>query len=181
MHEVDAGLVLQHLAREMRLAAAAVGRVVDRARLRLRECDQLGERIGRQRRIGDQQLLQQHQHRDRDEVALGIVGKLCVEMRIDGERGIGRQQHRATVGSGARDGLGRDDGVGAGTVFHHDRLAPFVAQLLADEPPRTVDAAAGRERHHDGNGLGWVVLRLRSEGECQDGRKQKPHADARCL
>ena len=74
--------------------------------------------------LRDQQLLQQHQHRHRDEVALRVEGQLGVEVRIDREGRVGRQQHRVAVRRDFATASVGEDGVRAGLVLHHHRLAP---------------------------------------------------------
>ena len=65
VHQIDAGLVLQHLAGEVRLAAAAVGSVVDAAGFGLCRFNQALQVVERRGRMRHQELLQQHQHRHR--------------------------------------------------------------------------------------------------------------------
>ena len=163
VHKIDARLVFQHLAREVRLAAAAVGGIVDRAGLRLRERDQLLERIRRQRRIRHQELLQQHKHRQRDEVALRVVRQLGVKMRVDGERRVGGEEHRGAVGRALRHRLGREDRVRARLVLDDDGLSPYTGELLRELARHDVDAAARRIGDDDAHRLAGPALRVRAE------------------
>ena len=151
VHEIDARLVLQHLARKVRLAAAAIGRIVDAAGPVLREADQLRQICCRQRRIRDQELLQQHEHRDWREVALGVVRQLRIQVRVDGERGIGGEEHAVGVRWRFCDRIGGDDGVRAGPVLDHDGLCPGSGQLLRELAAEHVDAAAGWIGDDDAN------------------------------
>ncbi len=59
------------------------------------------------------------------------------------------------------DQLRADDVGAAALVLDHDLLAPGLGQPLADRARHHVAHAAGRRRHHDGDGLGRIGLRLR--------------------
>ena len=153
VHQIDAGLVLEHLAGKMRLAAAAVGRVVDRSRLSLRQGDQFRQAVRGQRRVRDQELVQQHEHGRRDEIAPCIVGQLAVEVRVDRESGVGGHEDGVPVGRALGDGIRGDDGVRAGLVLHDDGLAPGRLQLVGELARHDVDAAAGRVGDDDAHRL----------------------------
>ena len=136
----------------MRLAAA-VGGVVDRSRLRLRQGDQFRQAVRGQRRMRDQELVQQHEHGRRNEIAPRVVGQLAVQVRVDREGGIGSHEDGVSVGRALGDGVGGDDGVRAGLVLHDHGLAPRRLQLVGKLARHYVDAAAGRVRDDDAHRL----------------------------
>ncbi|MPM90827.1 hypothetical protein SDC9_137949 [bioreactor metagenome] len=68
------------------------------------------------------------------------------------------QQQRQPVGRGLGDVIGADHAVGAGAVVHHHRMAPYLGELLCDQSPDDVCAAACRVRHDERHGLGRIAL-----------------------
>ncbi len=79
VHDVDAGLGFQRFHGQVRLAAAAVRGVIELAGVGLGVGDQLLEVVGRHGRVGQQQLVEQHQLRDGREVLHRVVGQLGIE------------------------------------------------------------------------------------------------------
>ncbi len=76
--------------------------------------------------------------------------------------------------------IGAADGrVGAGAVLHDDGTGELVLQLLRDQARERVDAAAGRERHHDAHSALGEFLRRRGRGEGERGGKREQRADHR--
>src|SRR5262249_5687252 len=61
----------------------------------------------------------------------------------------GRDVERVAVGGGAGDEFGRDVAAGARLVVHDDLLAPHFREPRTDDAADRIDAAAGRERHHE--------------------------------
>jgi hypothetical protein len=56
---------------------------------------------------------------------------------------------------------------GAGAVLDHELLAERLTHVLSEESRQDVVAAAGRERHHDGNRAARIDLRCgRIGGAC---------------
>jgi len=80
----------------------------------------------------------------------------------------------------ARDRLGADIGVGAGTVNDHARLTEPLGEPVADEPRQQVGAAAGRERH-DQLDRAWrnVAGRPVDHDQLEDGRARGVEHDER--
>jgi hypothetical protein len=73
MHDVEAEALLEHLADQVRRRPDGGRRVVELARVRPRERDQLLHRFHRQRGIDDQQIGSSPQRSDRCEAFDGIV------------------------------------------------------------------------------------------------------------
>ncbi|MNT49877.1 hypothetical protein D3C72_1867550 [compost metagenome] len=84
-------------------------------------------------------------------------------------RRIGRDEQRVAVGLGARHVAGRDGGVGAGLVFHHDGLAEDGRQLRAEDPSHGVRPGSRREGHDQGDRFGRVVRGMGGGGRDQGG------------
>jgi hypothetical protein len=105
-------------------------------------------------RMRHQQLLQKHQHRHRDEIALRVVRQLRVEVRVDGERRVGGHQDGVTVRRRLRHRVGGEDGVRARPVLDHHRLSPHRGELVGELPRHDVDAAARGIGDHDAHRLG---------------------------
>ena len=156
VHHVDAGMELEQLGRKMRQRAGAWGRVVEHARARFG--------------IGDEFLQRAHAHvgpdgidhregrelGDRVEVLHRIVVHLVIKARIDHEAGR-RHQERIAIRACARDVAVADAAAGAAAVLDHDRLPQPLRERLLDRAHHDVIGAAGRERHHDGDGTLRVV------------------------
>jgi len=85
----------------------------------------------------------------------------------------------------ARDRLGADIGVGAGTVNDHARLTEPLGEPVADEPRQQVGAAAGRERHDQLDRACRKVLVVLGGGRRQrhrrdDGEDRPSRGSRRC-
>jgi hypothetical protein len=120
-----------------------------------------------------QQLLQQHQHRHRREIALRVERQLLVEVRVDGEGGIRGHEDGVAVGRALRHGVGGDDGIGARLVLHQHRLAPGLRQPLGDLARHDVDAPARGIGDDDAHRLGGPGLRVRGGGETGEQGEQQ--------
>jgi hypothetical protein len=64
------------------------------------------------------------------------------------------------VGRGARDRRGREHHRRARLVLDHDRLAKALRQILRIDAHERTHARASGERHHDGDLLGRILLRV---------------------
>ena len=78
VHDLDARLDLQQLARKVRDAAGAGRAVVDLAGIRFRMRDQLGQRVHGQRRIDHDDFRHAHHGRDQREVPAGSNGIFAI-------------------------------------------------------------------------------------------------------
>ena len=85
---------------------------------------------------------------DRRKAPQRVVRQALVEACVHHE-GVDRHHDGVAVGLGAGGALRADVAAGAGLVLDHDRLVPALAQLLADDARKHVDAGARRERHDD--------------------------------
>ena len=148
VHQVDAGHHVEQLARHVRRAAVAGRRHVDLAGIGFGIADEFRNRLGRNRRIDQNDLRHPDDACDRRDVADEVEIELLVERRVDGIRNGGEQQ-RVAVG-------------GAFTTASVPILPPAPGRLsvmkfcpsrcgqpLTDQARRDVDAAAGRETGDD--------------------------------
>jgi len=79
---------------------------------------------------------------DRCEVSLHVVGKLPVDVLIDGER-AGRGHQEGVAVACARPCLARNQSVGAGAVVDQHIDAQGLGQALGEQSRSDVDTAAG--------------------------------------
>ena len=179
MADIGAGAQLEQLGREMLGAAVARRGIEQLAGLRLGQCHQVGDRLGRMRRRDHQQLRHRGQQRDRGEVLRRPERHLGLDQRID-RMGEGAQQQGAAVGRGLGHNLVADHAGGAGLVLDDDGGAQCLLQGILDEPRRRVGAAARRIGHDDPDLPGKTLGANRSgkkRGACaeQDGASCRFH------
>src|SRR5579872_7384720 len=140
---------------------------IELAGLALGQRDQLLERFDRQVRIGRQNQGILARQNDRLEVAQRLVAERRIEREVRGQRRVGGEQKRVAVRRRLGDHLGADAAAGAGTVDDHHRLAPRLAQAVAELARQNVDGAARRVRHHDLNGALGIFGVRRCRGRQQ--------------
>src|SRR5712692_5737045 len=97
--------------------AAARGRVVQLARLRLRQGDQLLHRPHRNARIHDEDVGLDRDQRDRREVLDRVVAELAVKALVGREDAVVAEEPGGAVGRALRDQLGGDIAAGPGAVL----------------------------------------------------------------
>ncbi len=173
--EVDVGEALEQLAAHMGVGADAAGAVVELARARFGERDQLRHRTRRHRRIdrhdvrhgegGDdvREALPWIERQRRDQPCRDRVGHL------DGDQGVAvgrRPRHRAPS----------DRTRPAAAVLDHGRLAERRTNGLRDDARHGIGSAAGRERDHEGDRAGRIDLRVGGV-RAQDRGQQQGHSD----
>jgi hypothetical protein len=141
--EVDAHPLVQRLEVELRHAADAEARVIERARLRLGERHQLREGLHIERRIHHQHVRSVRRDADVAEVLQRIVRQLRIQARVHAERATIGDQDRVAIGHCLGDGVGPERAIGARLVVDDDRLAERLAHLLRERARRQVGAAAG--------------------------------------
>src|ERR1700716_2889155 len=108
----------------MRQAAVAARPEQDLSRPRLRERDQLRERLCRYGRIDHQHEGEGRDQRQRREIALDVeAGTAGIDHWIDREVPGRAEEDRMTVRLRLRDALSRDQPGGTRTIFHDRRLA----------------------------------------------------------
>ena len=85
----------------------------------------------------------------------------------------GNDQQRVAVRSGFGGEIGADHAAGAAAIIDEDLLAEFFAELVGDDAPDHVVAAARRERNDQANGPCRIILRD-SGGRKPHRRQQEP-------
>ena len=179
VHDVDARQAFQQLPGKVRPAAVARRRVVERARFRLRERDQLGQRFRAHRRVHDQHVRDRRQHGDRRVILRRIVRKLRVERRRDRQVADRRKRQRVAVRRRLGAQLHADVAAGTGLVLDDEWLVECLREPVAGHSRERVGGTSGRKRHDDPHlmrRVGRLCMRARSRRECCD---QNEGADAR--
>jgi hypothetical protein len=161
VEHLDAGDVLEQLARQMRRAAVARRGKRQLAGIGLGMVDDLLHRFHRmfgvdrhdQRQLGDED--------DRRKILHRVIRQAHVEVRPDTVGGDGIEQQRVAVGLRLGDVV-RGDGAGcAAAVADDDRLAECIGKLAANEAGDEIGRATGRHRHHQRDDpAGVAVLRV---------------------
>jgi hypothetical protein len=90
---------------------------------------------------------------NRYEVAVWVVGQRLEEEAVTNDRPVGGHQQRVTVGRGAGNLLGAEDGAGASNILHNDVVAPQSLERLCQLAGDDVGTAAWSQRHDQGHGL----------------------------
>ena len=166
-HDVGAGLLLEllHEVRERKRERA----VAERARLRLRQRHQLGDRSHLERIVDHQRQRIDEQIADRLEILLRIEWKALEQELVVDDRLARQHADRVAVRRRLRAGACANVEPAAGPVLHHDRLAPGLLQLVGQRTCEHVSAAAGTERDDHPDGAGGIVLRRRRRTQCEPG------------
>ena len=79
-------------------------------------------------------------------------------------------QQRVAIGRSGGDRLGADHAAGAAAIVHEHLVAELLGELVRDQPPDHVVAAAGRERNDQPHRLVGIVGR-RGRAERQQQRE----------
>jgi hypothetical protein len=85
----------------------------------------------------------------------------------------GDHEKRVAVGRGFRRDIGADDAAGAGTIIDKNLLAELLTELVGDDAPDRVIAAAGWKRNDQADAAGRVVVGGGRSGESRQ-RKHQP-------
>ena len=156
---VDAGLLLDHLAGQMRRRPDAGGRKVELAGIGLGVGDELGKRFHRQ-----MQRRNDHRRRGADDghrlQPLGqIIRHVLQQRRVGHHAGIG-QHDRVAVRGRACGHVDAHDAAGARTVLGYHRHSHRLAEPHRQIAPGSVDDAAGDVRENEPDRLARISLRL---------------------
>jgi hypothetical protein len=149
----------------MRTAAVARRRVIQRAGFRLRERDQLAERLCRHGRMHDQHVRHGGKNGDRRVVLRRVVRQLRVQRRRDRQIADRRERQRVTVGRGLRALLQADVAAGTGAVLDDERLPEHAGEAITGEARERIRRPPGRERNENAHRMRGVrFLRARHGG-----------------
>jgi hypothetical protein len=170
---------LQQLHVEVSARADAERAVVELGRLLLRVLDQVLHARDRQRGMRDQRVIDGDEPAHRHEILDRVIGQLGVEARVDDERDLRADQQRVAVGRRLGDVFGRDLVVGARPVLDDRLLAEALREALRELAPERIGDAAGRGRHHDGDGPRRKGLRVRERRKARE-REQRSEPFRHC-
>ncbi len=158
--EIEPGLELVELAREVGEIDRSGGAVIELARIGLGIGGELRHRLHRQMRADDEHLVGIHHLGDAGEVPGRIIaGALRDGGDIGERRGVAEQQ-RVAVGVGCCHRLGADGAAAAAAVVDDDRLPERRRHAVGDEPRQHVGRPAGAGRHDHLDDLGRIGLRV---------------------
>src|SRR5712691_8710014 len=153
VHHIDSRHRLEEFSGEVRGRAAPRGRVIELARPRFRQGDQLLHRARGNVRIHDEDVgLDRHQ-RDRREVLHRIVAEAAVQALIGRENAVVAEEPGGAVGRALRDELGGDVAARARPVLDHHLLAPKAGELLAQGAREDVARTSGGEADDEAHRL----------------------------
>ena len=111
---------------------------------------------------------------DRDEILFGIDAEIAVKRHACRQSNL-VQQERIAVGRGARCVARGNHPPGSADVLDHDLLAERLRHAVLNDARDRIGYAAGRERHHEGNGTAGIDLR-----RCKAGRRNACDKKRRC-
>jgi hypothetical protein len=171
VHHLDPGRELEKLEPHVRGAPVARRPEQKLVRARLRQRNELFHRMHGHRRMNDQHTRRHDDDADRSEVCDGVIRQL-VQTRRAGVSGRSDEQ-RVAIRRRARSRFARDRAACAGAVFDQDLLAPRLAQFLAHDTRRGVDAAARSQRNDDPDRLCRIGLSVGVAGWQQSRRHQQ--------
>jgi hypothetical protein len=120
--------------------------------------------------VRDREHVRNRRHENDRVELLHRIGQRAVEQRVEHEGLVGGEGERVAVRRGLGAGDRADQRVAAGAVLDHDALAPFLRELLSEQPHQHVGCAACGERHDDVNRLGGEIER--GGGERRQDRSQ---------
>jgi len=142
----------------MRQVSSSARGQVDLAGIGLGVGDELGDRLGRERRVRQQDEGIVVDARDRNNVARDNGSALLIEHHVDRVRSCDHQQ-RVAVSRCARHRLQGEVPAAAGPVVDDNRLAKPRRQRLTKKPRDDVGCSASRNDNHQGHGPGRIGLR----------------------
>ena len=177
---LDAGHRHEQLGRQMDGGAVAGGGIADLAGIGFRIGDELGDGLGRHRRVHLHDVRPIRDAGDRRDVVEEVVRQLLVERGVDRVRR--RDDHqRVAVGRRRDDRLRRHIAAGARPVLHDDLLAEPVRQTLRHDARHDVGRPAGRESDDRGAPRVSDMDRLRAMAQLRsERRKGRAGKVARC-
>src|SRR6266581_8708034 len=106
--------------------------------------------------------------RDRREIRDDIIGRILAQDRNPQHGGTSAKQDGVAVRCGFRHHLAPNCGLGAGSVFHHYRLAKSLGERLRDDAGHGVRGPSGGKRHDDANGLRGILRSRWNADEAQN-------------
>jgi hypothetical protein len=149
VRELDLGAAAEQLAHHVSRIADARRAVGELAGLRPRRRQERLQGLEARAAAYDQaETLAARQQHQRRETLDRIVGQLAAQHGVGG-MAAGREQHRGSVGPGARDFQRTDAGAAARLVVDHDAAAGRQPYRLAEHARRIVGSRTGGKGHDD--------------------------------
>ena len=170
VRDLDAGALLQHLAREVAGVAAARRGEVDLARVGLEVGDQFTQRIDGDGRVHDQQVRHVGDEGHGHEVAARVERQVAVQGGVDRYGGRGYVDDGVAVRWGAHGGFDADVAARTRAVVDDHRLPEGVRELLAYRTRKRVGSPA---RWEGDDVLDRAVRVALSEERCGRGGQQR--------
>jgi hypothetical protein len=174
--EIEPGLELVELAREIGEVDRPGGAVIELARVGLGIGGELRDRLHRKVGADDEDLVGVHHLGDAGEVPGRIVAGAFRDRGDIGERRGVAEQERVAVGVGCCHRLGADRAAPAAAIVDDDGLPERRRHAVGDEPRQHVGRPAGPGRHDHLDHLGRIGLRLRGSAGVEH-RAQAQQAD----
>ncbi len=181
VHHVNVGHHVEQFAGHVGRGAAADRSEVYLAGVFLRVVDELRQRLGRHRRVDHKHERQQHQARDRHQVAEEVEVELVVERHVE-HVGHGRGEQRVAVRRRFHDDLGADIGGAARPIVDDELLLEPLRQPLSDEPRGNVGRDSDRIRYDHADRPRRIGLRRHRLGQARQrghGRSEPQHVSTR--
>jgi hypothetical protein len=91
-------------------------------------------------------------------ILAGVEAGIGVQAGIDGDRSGVAEKQRVAVGRALDESACADQARAAGAIIHHHLLAQRGRKLVRDDARHGIDAAAGRIRYDQRDGVSWIVF-----------------------
>ncbi len=154
---LDARHHVEQLGGKMHRRAVARRWEIKRARLLLRQRNQVAGAFNRQRGMHAQNQRRGGQHRDRREIFLRVPAQFGVQALV-GRQEKRRHQQRVAVGGTARSQFRGDVAAGAGARIDRDLLTQILGELAGEVARDDVARSAGRKRVDHADRLDGIGL-----------------------
>ena len=178
VHHVDISRDVDQRDTQMRRAADAGAAEIELARIGLRMGHQFRHRLQRHLGVDRYRERQLQDAGNESEIIRNLIRERGLHGRQDRQAvGHGPKQ-RVAVGGRFRDQIGAHLACGAGLVLNIELLIEPLAQLLGDDAPHEIGAAACRKRDHHADRSRRIVLGRRRQHarDKPDGRKRGQNA-----
>ena len=157
MCEIDAGGICEQHSAEMDATASAGRCIVEFARLRFGERDQLLNVARGQRLVHQNNQGTGGDQANRREILARVVSGIRIKRRIDGKRTGAAEPERVAVRGGLGDLAGADRAAGTAMVFDHQRLAKHLGHGFSNCARQHIVAASRRIRNDQCDWMIWIA------------------------
>ena len=137
------------------------------------QIDELPQRLGRHRRVHDQDVRNRRQPRDRRQILDRVVAEIRVQRRTDRDA-RGCDQDRVAVGRRLRCDPDPQIAPRAGAIVRHHLLAQLFGHFLRQHPAHHVARRTGRKGHDQAYRFDRVIrLPKRAHAKLQEAQSQR--------